>query len=361
MKINQFDIDKYHRHIEQVNAAAKGFFSYEYLPVCIVNGSRAMSALCRDKKTALESQLDDIADTLSTKTDWIPELIPYKGCGIYAAAFGSEYRWFEDAPPSVHGFLAKDLEEMKAIEAPDIDRSPILNSVLETAEYFASETNNEIYMTTTDTQSPFDVLAMMVDNMWLFTEAAEYPEELHRLMSDITDVIIAFTKRQRALFPKLRHPGAVMWTPDIHNRGQLINDDQMVLVGPEYYHEFIKPYNQRIADAFGGLTIHSCGRWSHQFEQVKSIMGLTMVDLAVSKAHDPGYMNAQTVADAFDGSGIIVQARCDFEDKASYLPFLEKKQMLTELQPFWNDDPAQRSSAYDQIKHAYEAAHENQG
>jgi hypothetical protein len=49
------------------------------------------------------------------------------------------------------------------------------------------------------------------------------------------------------------------------------------MISSRHMAEFAVPYFNQLSDAFGGIFIHSCGNWSHQFpalDQVRSLRGL---------------------------------------------------------------------------------------
>ena len=77
---------------------------------------------------------------------------------------------------------------------PDIANSRMLQMVLETTEYFNEQTKGQIAIAATDTQSPLNTMSLICDVDWLLLAATDYPEEFHRVMGMITDLIIEFTK-----------------------------------------------------------------------------------------------------------------------------------------------------------------------
>lgn len=46
------------------------------------------------------------------------------------------------------------------------------------------------------------------------------------------------------------------------NNGAALSADSLVMVSPDYYDQFYKPYLERIGKTFGGLAVHSCGNFT---------------------------------------------------------------------------------------------------
>jgi hypothetical protein len=65
----------------------------------------------------------------------------------------------------------------------------------------------------------------------------------------------------------------------------------------------------RLAQAFGGVAIHSCGNYARWLPALLKIPGLTMVDAAFSPRTDPKPNVPEAFRDALAGSGVALQAR----------------------------------------------------
>jgi hypothetical protein len=142
--------------------------------------------------------------------------------------------------------------------------------------------------------------------------------------------------------------------------GLALSEDVIVMISPDFYEEFAKPYNERIAKELGGIAIHSCGSWKHNFRSVINTRGIRMIDLAMSKLYDPGPNSAPDVIDAFSGSGVPLKARVAFEDKEVIRGLLEAD-IKTVLQFPWHDDPAERQRRYDDAKGMWESVRGGRG
>ena len=349
MSQKKFDYDRYHKFCEHNNKKARDFFYGGFLPVNFWTlGKGTFGVNSRDAETMLAEQLDGITQTMATENDWIPYLEPWHGVGVFAEAFGCPFEWNDyDAPWT--RTIADSFEKLESLPRPKLADAKMLQYILNTTQYFNASTHGEIAIAATDTQSPVDTLTLIADPTWFLTAAWDKPEAFHRVLSDITDLIIEFTLAQRALCAKPIGPGHTMWSPDCLD-GISLSEDVLVMMGPDFYNEFAKPYNERIASALGGVGIHSCGKWAHSFEAVKQTKGLAMVDLAISGVYDPDPNIPASIIKGFANTGVPVQVRADYNDQAAIDELLSAKNMLTILVLWWDDDPKVREARYWDIK-----------
>jgi hypothetical protein len=168
----------------------------------------------------------------------------------------------------------------------------------------------------------------------------------------ITDLIIEFTKKQRSLCTKPATPGHTMWSTS-QIGGISLSADMMALVGRDFYEEFGKPYDDRIGRELGGVGMHCCGKWHHNYEMVKGFENLSMIDLAISLPWDPDPSIPEKIAEAFGATGIPVQARCDTADiTAIDMLIRSDSRMIFSL--FWDENPSGRNRNYDMVKACWE-------
>ena len=129
-------------------------------------------------------------------------------------------------------------------------------------------------------------------------------------MSKITDLIIEFSKIQ------IEHIGEELVAKPGHNlisctgyEGIAISDDNLAVSSPKINQKIAFPFNKKIADEFGGIGIHSCGRWTQTMRLLKENPAIKSIDCAVGKETDPTPNNPVKVRDALKGSQIIAKIR----------------------------------------------------
>jgi hypothetical protein len=351
----QFDYDNCHRKTDEIVARTEAFAlgkTREYFPILTwSHGEGAFGVNSRYRDLMLEAQLDGITKTLQASTDWVPYIEPWHGVGIYAEAFGCPFEWRSDSAPWTHPII-RNIDQLRAIERPDIAKSDMLQYVLETIRYFDDQTGGELYMASTDTQSPLDTATLILDTDFFFYAAVDYPEELHRLLGYITDLEIDFTRMQRELMSRPITPGHNSWChPKLPGLG--LSEDCMCMVGPDFFDEFARPYNERIAEALGGVAIHSCAVWSQNFEAVRRVRGLVEVDLAVHQDNDPNPNVPEVVRDGLRGSDFIVKVRWPGH-AMSLLDRIYAPDLRLMWEVLWDDNAEVRQGCYDAAKRRFE-------
>jgi len=70
----------------------------------------------------------------------------------------------------------------------------------------------------------------------------------------------------------------------------MLRDDSAMNLSPALFDEFIRPYNQRILDAFGGGGDHFCGKGDHFIANLSELEGLHAVAMS-----QPEYNDMETI------------------------------------------------------------------
>jgi hypothetical protein len=108
------------------------------------------------------------------------------------------------------------------------------------------------------------------------------PGEVHHLMRRMTDLIIRFVREQRSRVPQFMPcSNPPVWLPD--GRGMSVNDDCLAVLSPALYEEFALPYVNELSDEFGGVFIHSCGNFVHQFDNLEKVHNLRGLNFGASE------------------------------------------------------------------------------
>jgi hypothetical protein len=289
--------------IERFWSGTSGFMivqrpSYHLLMEC-----NSVAGVYRNNLRQLESWLS------FPWSDELPHMQAWFGTGVYANAFGCEYFWREgEAPDSYVRYHA--IEEVRGITAPDWRASPVMGMVLECIDLMKERTRGRFPIALTDTQSPFDTATLVLDTTEFFTACYTEEETARGLMEAVTDLVIAFSREQARHIGEdlVARPGHVM--PSLPGfRGITLSDDNLAVSSPLINERFSLPCNQRIADALGGVAVHSCGVWDHTMKLLPG-RGVMAVDCAVSPRWDPTPMTPEMVRSALAGTGIVVKARC---------------------------------------------------
>jgi len=196
----------------------------------------------------------------------------------------------------------------KLIHKPeDIDRLPVPSLRpgsaaaywIEAAEVMLAETDGRIGIHVCDMQGPFDVCAQL----WRYDElilcAYEDPERYHRLLSLATEAFIMLWQAQKAVLGETfigTHLFAHDWVPD--DCGCSLSADGLVMCSPAFYEEFVAPYISRVAEALGGVTVHSCGNFLPVLRPLcatAGVRGVNASQLTIRQLAEGGLDPARTI------------------------------------------------------------------
>lgn len=184
------------------------------------------------------------------------------GTVILPSIFGARYQLTETSLPWAH-HLPDRAAIRRLIDADLPDPNAGLGAAcFETAAYYREQLapypklSRQTIIYHPDLQGPFDVAHLL----WgpdIFLALYDCPEMVHELLDLITRTYIAWLARWKAFVGEGNE-----WTAHwalLMRGGAMIRDDTPVMLSRAQYDEFVKPYDQRILDAFGGC-VHFCGR-----------------------------------------------------------------------------------------------------
>jgi hypothetical protein len=323
------------------------------VPVVIRPPCEVWGAVSRYRERSLELQLDALARSLDIPSDLLfGYLEPWHGVGVYANIFGCPVNWNDfDAPQTT--YLYHTVDELREVKRPRVRDAELAQMVLETIRYFRRITGDALDISLTDTQSPNDSASLILDTCELFTASIAEPERIAPFMDLVTDVMIEFSEMQfEAMGPTATRPGHIMLSAPTLS-GISISDDNMAVISAPSYRNSALAYNSRLGEHFGGIAIHTCGNFAQNFDVVKQVQGLALIDCAVDGA-DPQPNDPAKLAAAFANTGIVIKARmgtcAEFEQHWHVLDQLVRPDLKLILQLDSDGDVAQANQAYEQIK-----------
>jgi hypothetical protein len=151
----------------------------------------------------------------------------------------------------------------------------------------------------TDVQGPFSCAAQMWGIEDFLSDLHEHPNEIHHLLSLCADAIVGFFLEMYGLADGSMipiHCPPMIWVPK--DCGVAVSDDFFAVVGAETVRDYSCPYLERIGEAFGGLTVHTCGNMNHLAGLMNGMKTLRCVNFSASetdlrryaRGHDPEIM-----------------------------------------------------------------------
>jgi len=238
-----------------------------------------------DPAKFLEAQLAEIEAQSKLRGDLVPALCPTLGVIAVPSAFGSEVVWWENDFPAVRPLIGERAEKVRELRPPRVTDGE-LGRILSHTRAFLERTRGRMPVRLGDIQGPLDNAALIFGHTAFLEALLTAPAEVHRLLGMITDLMIEFAAVQRGV---VRDAGAEFvpssfqpWLPD--GRGISVANDVAVMLSPELHDEFGVPYLNRLSDAFGGVTIHSCGDWTRLFPSLEKVRGLRGLEFGASEA-----------------------------------------------------------------------------
>ncbi len=214
----------------------------------------------------------------------MPNIKPNLGIGTIAAAFGCQLRINDQADPWTDTLIKGDRpEKVYELTPPDPLSNPIFQRASKRITYL--QQHSDMPLRLVNVASPLVTASMIWDYTDFILALLENPKEVHHLLEMITQTTIDYVNLQLATITDLHSMGhEVLCVP--REVGLRISDDTAALLSPRLYREFGVPYNARLAEAFGGIVVHSCGDCTHIIPVMLETPGLRGLDLTMPQNKD---------------------------------------------------------------------------
>jgi len=184
------------------------------------------------------------------------------GTVILPSIFGVKYRLTETSLPwAGHYGSREEIKKLLAKGVPDLE-SGLGKNCFETAEYYRKilaeypKLKKAITVYHPDLQSTFDAAHLIWGHDILYA-MYDCPELVHEALALITETYSRFMRKWK------KHTGegneySTHWNYYMKG-GIMLRDDSAVMISPAHYEEFVKPYDQKLLNEFGGC-LHFCGK-----------------------------------------------------------------------------------------------------
>ena len=213
---------------------------------------------------------------------------PNYGTVILPSVFGASYQLTETSLPWAH-----HLPDRKAIRRLIDEGVPDLygglgGACFETAEYYAEKLapyptlSRETCIYHPDLQGPFDVAHLL----WgpdIFLGLYDCPRMVHDLLDLIARTYIAWLCRWKERVGE-GNDFTAHWSHMMRG-GAMLRDDTPVMLSQAQYLEFVRPYDQRVLNVFGGC-IHYCGRGDQFIEPMAASANLYGIHASQPELND---------------------------------------------------------------------------
>ncbi len=143
-----------------------------------------------------------------------------------------------------------------------------------------------------DLQGPMDVVELLWGSS-LFYALHDTPELVRDLLELVCETYVAFMREWEKTVP---FPDGYAPHWGLLHRGRImLRDDSAMNLSPQMFDEFVRPYDQRLLDEFGGGAVHFCGRGDHYIGSMSQMRGLHAVNLSQPECNDMDAIFAHTV------------------------------------------------------------------
>jgi hypothetical protein len=206
----------------------------------------------------------------------------------------------------------QDLETIKRIVdagVPEIKggyAEPVLEMGAFYAEIAASypKIGRHVHIYHPDFQGPMDICEVVWGST-IFYAIYDHPELVHALLEIVTQTYRRFMRAWLDVVPFERGFNA-HWGL-FHKGNIMLRDDSAMNLSPDMFDEFIRPYDQRLLDEFGGGAIHFCGKGDHYIERLSQMDKVYAVHMSQPEYNDMETMYRHTVDKGINMLGLQPQ------------------------------------------------------
>ncbi len=277
--------------------------------------------------------------------DFIPTL--FLGCrqGTIPNMFGAKEIVVDGSWSSEK--IIHELSDIENLPEPSIASGTVAYEWLEMQKFFLEETEGRFPINVIDMQGPVEVCAKLWGYDNFFTTAFSEPELCYKLMDKLTNAFILLWRAQQKLLKKNfvgTHLWGWNWVPE--NNGATLSSDGVIMVSPDFYDEFYNPSTVKIGEYFGGVTVHSCGDFTH-------VLNNMTAPKCVKGIH-AGQMNIKDIINAGIKRDIVYTAFSSVHEAEKDFLVCKENNILCNLtiENFWPDNsPANwTSQQWDEIQ-----------
>ena len=214
-----------------------------------------------DREKMLLNELRPVFQHAQARDYAMPAIRTNFGTVILPSIFGAPYQLTETSLPWAHHLPDRDaIRALIATGVPDL-KAGLGRDCFETAAYYRetlrpyAKLSRAVVIYHPDLQGPFDVAHLL----WgpdIFVAMFDCPELVHALLDLVVETYIVWLTAWKA-FSGEGNDWTAHWRIMMRG-GAMLRNDTPVMISARQYREFVKPYDQRLLDVFGGC-VHFCG------------------------------------------------------------------------------------------------------
>jgi len=215
----------------------------------------------------------ELADKIAD--DKVPALSPYTGTEIFAEAFGCGVRYpSNDMPFALPKYF--DIKDAAAMKTPDFHDTPLYD-LFEAARRLLQRAGSGAALQLPDVQSPLGVAALILRKEEFYVAMSEEPQAVHEMVAKTQALITAFIDEW---FREFGHKYIAHYPSYYMDSGITLSEDEIGAFSPTMFEEFcLNPLND-LSDRYGGIGIHCCANSRHQWDNLKKVKSLQLLNLS---------------------------------------------------------------------------------
>ncbi len=245
----------------------------------------------QDEDLMVLSQLERCHLALSSPSRTLMMMRANYGVGNVALLFGAQPFVMPcemDTLPNVYPVGAQGVQRILDAPEPDV-RSGHGAKIGRIAERFAEirrrwpKIGRFVRFENPDAQGPMDNCELLWGSD-LFYALYEQPEQVHALLSRVSETICRLTAQWQSILPA--GDGMTSYFGQMARGSIVLRDDSAMNLSPEFFQTFIAPYDGRILERMRGGVVHFCGRGDHFAPMLAKLPHLTAVDMSQPHLND---------------------------------------------------------------------------
>lgn len=235
-----------------------------------------------DKEKMLTEYLWDLIATARCKSDAQLSVRPNHGSVLLPSILGIEYQVFPDKPPWIIRPLSA--EQITNWDLSNIEEKGLLSMVSEFMIFFKQKLGNQAQPYLPSLAGPFD-LAYLLRGNDIFLDMYDSPSSVFKIMEKTTEVFI----KANIFFKEVIDEPLTSGVYDavyMANGGVRVTEDSSVLLSPDMWNKFVRPFIAETLKPFRGGIVHLCGRHETLLDALLSIPEVKGINLGNPELYD---------------------------------------------------------------------------
>ncbi len=248
---------------------------------------------------AILRELCSINRQLESGSRFLPRVRANTGVGNVPTLFGAELFFMAreaDTLPNVRSLGEERTYALLNRPIPSFDRGnfPMVERITDRfLSYWKQypKIGRFIRIEQPDLQGPMDNLELLWGND-LFYALYDDEENVHALLQYLTDTIATYMTHWLKKIPA--ENGGASYFNYVENGFLCLRDDSAMNLSPDFFSEYIAPYDERLLRQFGGI-VHFCGKGDHFIDRLARLDGLYGINMTQPHLNDMEKVFTETI------------------------------------------------------------------